>query len=176
MQVVKKLKDQDKRARLQFSEQFLEIFHADENILNNLEMSDEAHFHLDGYVNKPNFRYWALENPFNLHEQPIQKVTVWCAVTTSEIIGPYFFEVNNQTIAVNSDRCVNMLENFFVTEARTSTQHTVPTGWCYCTYCYSVYEYPTTSFPWKTDLMVWRHSLAYKVECSRLLLVGISQI
>jgi hypothetical protein len=25
-------------------------------------MTDEAHFHLSGYVNKQNYRYWAAEN------------------------------------------------------------------------------------------------------------------
>ena len=69
-------------------------------------MTDEAHLQLDGYANKQNCRYWASENPLNLHEQPLhsQKVTVWCAISTSGIIGPYFFEENNQTVTVNSDR------------------------------------------------------------------------
>ena len=26
-------------------------------------MTDEAHFHMNGFVNKQNFRYWAVENP-----------------------------------------------------------------------------------------------------------------
>jgi hypothetical protein len=30
-------------------------------------MSDEAHFHLTGYVNKQNYRYWADSNPFLLY-------------------------------------------------------------------------------------------------------------
>lgn len=127
IQVVQKLNRDDKIARLQFSEQFLEIFNADENVLNNLVMTDEAHFHLDGYVNKQNCRYWASENPFNLHEQPLhsQKVTVWCAISTSGIIGPYFFEENNQTVTVNSDRYVEMLETFFVPEARRIGLHNI---------------------------------------------------
>ncbi|CAK9796588.1 Transposable element Tc3 transposase, partial [Anthophora quadrimaculata] len=40
--------------------------------------SDEAHFHLSGTVNKQNFRYWATENPRELHALPLHspKVTV----------------------------------------------------------------------------------------------------
>lgn len=31
-------------------------------------MSDEAHFHLCGSVNKQNCRYWAAEDPRQLHQ------------------------------------------------------------------------------------------------------------
>jgi hypothetical protein len=31
-------------------------------------MTDEAHFHLSGCVNEQNFRYWAEENPQELHQ------------------------------------------------------------------------------------------------------------
>jgi len=30
--------------------------------------SDEVHFHLCGTVNKQNFRYWAVDNPRELHD------------------------------------------------------------------------------------------------------------
>lgn len=120
IQIVQKLKAQDKRARVQFCEHFLEIFNANENLLNELMMTDEAHFHLDGYVSKQNFRYWAPQNPLSLHEKPLHspKVTVWCGVTTSGIIGPYFFELDNQTVTVTSDRYVDMLQNFLMPEVR----------------------------------------------------------
>ena len=41
--------------------------------------SDEAHFHLSGMVNKPNFRYWSENNPRELHLRPFHssKVTAW---------------------------------------------------------------------------------------------------
>lgn len=77
--------------------------------------SDEAHFHLSGTVNKQNFRYWAAENPRNLHQRPLHspKVTVWCAVSSIGIIGPYFFESEDATVTVNAVRYCEMLENFF---------------------------------------------------------------
>jgi hypothetical protein len=45
-------------------------------------------------VNKQDFRFWAPHNPQELHERPLHslKVTVWCALSSSVIIGPYFFE------------------------------------------------------------------------------------
>ena len=55
--------------------------------------SDEAHF-LSGAVNKQNCRYWAENNPRELHQRPLHspKVTVWYAVSKFGVIGPYFFE------------------------------------------------------------------------------------
>jgi len=39
------------------------------------------------------------------------KVTVWCGVGASGIVGPYFFENDNEeTVTVNSERYVTMLE------------------------------------------------------------------
>jgi hypothetical protein len=76
--------------------------------------SNEAHFHLSGCVNKQNFRYWAENNPRQLHEWPLlsQRVTVWCAVANSGVTGPYFFEKDGETVTVISDRYVQMLRNF----------------------------------------------------------------
>ncbi|GFX78760.1 uncharacterized protein TNCV_1918931 [Trichonephila clavipes] len=43
--------------------------------------SDEAHFWLNGYVNKQNFRIWCEANPQVYVETPLhpEKLTVWCA-------------------------------------------------------------------------------------------------
>ncbi|XP_039292755.1 uncharacterized protein LOC120353366 [Nilaparvata lugens] len=80
--------------------------------------SDEAHFHLCGAVNKQNFRYWAANNPRQLHERPLNspKVTVWCAVSQFGVIGPYFFEDDNITVTVTSERYVTMLQTFLQPE------------------------------------------------------------
>ncbi|QQP34944.1 Transposable element Tc3 transposase, partial [Caligus rogercresseyi] len=78
--------------------------------------SDEAHFHLTGCVKKQNMRYWADTNPRELHERPLHspKLTVWCATSSTGIVGPWFFEKNEVTVTVNSERYVNMLEEFFL--------------------------------------------------------------
>ncbi|GBL82575.1 hypothetical protein AVEN_263665-1 [Araneus ventricosus] len=75
---------------------------------------DEARFHLSGCVNKQNFHYWALNNPRQIHERPLhsERVTVWCAVADSGVIGPYPFEENGKAVTVTSARYVDMLRNF----------------------------------------------------------------
>ncbi|GFT53983.1 transposable element Tc3 transposase [Trichonephila clavipes] len=56
--------------------------------------SDEAHFWLNGYVNKQNCRIWREANPQMYVETPLhpEKLTVWCALWVGGIIGPYFFK------------------------------------------------------------------------------------
>jgi hypothetical protein len=83
--------------------------------LDHLIMSDEAHFHLNGNVNKQNFRYWAAETPHMLHQKPLhsEKVTVWCGVSAFGVLGPYFFEnATGQSVTVTSDRYVELLREF----------------------------------------------------------------
>ena len=77
--------------------------------------SDEAHFHLSGMVNKQNFQYWSQNNPRELHQRPLHspKVTVWCAMGSFGVWGPYFFEEEGATVTVTSDRYCEMLERFF---------------------------------------------------------------
>jgi hypothetical protein len=68
----------------------------DEGVLDVLLMSHEAHFHLSGYVNKQNFRYWSDKNPMQIRGKlsHSEKVTIWHGVSTSVVIGPYFFGKN----------------------------------------------------------------------------------
>lgn len=115
IQLVHALNNGDHATRLAFSNRMLDMMNDNPDLVNNLWMSDEAHFHLSGFVNKQNFRYWAPENPQRIHEKPLHsvKVTVWCAISSRAILGPYFFEdENGRSVTVNTLRYVNMLENF----------------------------------------------------------------
>ncbi|GFT22753.1 putative transposable element [Trichonephila clavipes] len=49
--------------------------------------SDEAHFWLNGYVNKQNCRIWSEANPQMYVEIPLhpEKLTVWCALLAGGI-------------------------------------------------------------------------------------------
>ena len=63
-------------------------------------------------------RYWAQQNPAELHQRPFHspKVNVWCAVSCRGVIGPYFFEdENGSTVTVTSQRyvhCGGVILNF----------------------------------------------------------------
>ncbi|GFX68540.1 uncharacterized protein TNCV_1799531 [Trichonephila clavipes] len=50
--------------------------------------SDEAHFWLNGYVNKQNYRIWSEANPQVYVETPLhpEKLTVWCALWAGGIL------------------------------------------------------------------------------------------
>ncbi|GFW89257.1 putative DD41D transposase [Trichonephila clavipes] len=81
--------------------------------------SDEAHFWLNGYVNKQNFCIWSEANPQVYVETPLhpEKLTVWSALWAGGIIGPYFFKNDEgHNVTVNGDRYRAMITNFFIPE------------------------------------------------------------
>ncbi|GFW27181.1 transposable element Tcb2 transposase [Trichonephila clavipes] len=81
--------------------------------------SDEAHFWLNGYVNKQNCRIWSEANPQVYVETPLhpEKLTVWCALWAGGIIGPYFFKNDEgHNVTVDGDRYRAMITNFFIPE------------------------------------------------------------
>ncbi|GFT52252.1 putative DD41D transposase [Trichonephila clavipes] len=81
--------------------------------------SDEAHFWLNGYVNKQNCHIWIEANPQVYVETPShpEKQTVWCALWAGGIIGPYFFKNDEgHNVTVNGDRYRAMITNFFIAE------------------------------------------------------------
>jgi hypothetical protein len=85
----------------------------DDGVINSLLITNEAHFHF--YVKKQNYRYWAPENPQQLHQRPLhsERFTVWCGIAFFGVLGPRFFEDNERAaVSVTSERHVTMLSNF----------------------------------------------------------------
>ncbi|GFW25462.1 uncharacterized protein TNCV_3721901 [Trichonephila clavipes] len=81
--------------------------------------SDEAHFWLNGYVNKQNCRIWSEASPQVYIETPLhpEKLTIWSALWAGGIIGPYFFKNDEgHNVTVNVDRYRAMITNFFIPE------------------------------------------------------------
>ncbi|GFW33717.1 putative transposase [Trichonephila clavipes] len=87
-------------------------------------VNDEAHFWLNGYVNKQNCRIWSEANPQVYVETPLhpEKLTVWCALWAGGIIGPSFKNDEGHNVTVgknggqNGDRYRAMITNFFIPE------------------------------------------------------------
>ncbi|GFS79520.1 hypothetical protein TNCV_2370341 [Trichonephila clavipes] len=52
------------------------------------DCADEAHFWLNGYINKQNCRIWSEANPLVFVETPLhpEKLTVWCALWAGGIL------------------------------------------------------------------------------------------
>ena len=94
----------------------LQMFKEDPELV--ILTSVEAHFHLNGSVNKQNFRYWSTINPRQVHEHPLHcdRVTVWAAVAKFRVIGAYFFEENGRSVTMNSTHYVVMIRNFLIPE------------------------------------------------------------
>ncbi|GFW70067.1 transposase [Trichonephila clavipes] len=91
--------------------------------------SDEAHFWLNGYVNKQNCRIWSEANPQVYVKTPLhpEKLTVWCPLWADGIIGPYFFKnEEGHNVTVNGDRYRDMITNFFIPELN---NHDVQEQW-----------------------------------------------
>ncbi len=67
---------------------------SDSHCVENIMFTDKAHFDWFGNVNKRNRRYYSQTNPQQTMEKPSHspRVTVWCAVSSKAVIGPYFFQ------------------------------------------------------------------------------------
>lgn len=115
VQLVQSLQPLDLQQRITYAVRFQEIARNNINFIHKIIMGDEAHFHLNGYVNKQNMRFWGAENPRIVHESELHpsRVTVWCGVTSERIIGPYFFEdPDENAVTVTGERYREMLVNF----------------------------------------------------------------
>jgi hypothetical protein len=77
---------------------FAEWAQNNELSFSNVWFSDEAHFHMDGVVNKQNVRFWVTETPHVIHEKVhhAPRITVWVSISSHELMGPISFEETEQ--------------------------------------------------------------------------------
>ena len=78
VQLTQELKPADHQQRRVFADWVLEMHENDPVFHRKIILTEEAHFHLGGYVNKQNYRIWGSENPKVIVEKPFhpQRVTV----------------------------------------------------------------------------------------------------
>ena len=117
IQIVQKIPENAISKRMEFCLKLSKELETNPEFLQNIWFSDESHFYLDGHCNKQNMRFWGSEKPEFFIEKSAHPlyVTVWCAMSSKGIIGPYFFENSNQEkTIVNQINYQNMIENYFV--------------------------------------------------------------
>nr|XP_034195323.1 uncharacterized protein LOC117611486 [Osmia lignaria] len=108
--VQKELKPQNHALRRRFADWILGQLDVDPNFHRKIIFSNEAHFWLDGFVNKQNCRIWDDSNPQVIQQRPLypKKITVWCGLWAAGIIGPFFFEnERGDAVTVNDDFDLN---------------------------------------------------------------------
>ncbi|GFX28027.1 hypothetical protein TNCV_774111 [Trichonephila clavipes] len=78
----------DHQARRRFVEKVQNEIAVVPDFHKRILFSDEAHFWLNGYVNKQNCRIWSEANPQVYIETPLhpEKLTVWCALWAGGIL------------------------------------------------------------------------------------------
>lgn len=80
--------------------------------------SDEANFYTDGHVNRYNcviYDYARPDGHIVSRDLSAKKICVWGALSSTKIIGPYFFEGN-----VNAESYCRMLTNYAIPEIRSA--------------------------------------------------------
>ncbi|XP_053946532.1 uncharacterized protein LOC128855555 [Anastrepha ludens] len=78
VQLIQELKPADHQQRRVFAYWVVEMHENDLEFHRKIILTDEAHFHLGGFVKK----IWGSENPRVIVEKPLypQRVTVWCGL------------------------------------------------------------------------------------------------
>jgi hypothetical protein len=105
----------DYQNRMNWANDFLAKQTADPYYEDSIWWTDEAHCHLNGYVNTHNSIHWGSVKPTEVIQKPLHpiKVTVWCAMSSAGILGPFFYEENGRTVTVNGARYLDLLQNEF---------------------------------------------------------------
>ena len=92
IQIVQPLTIENARERSEFANEICDLIDTKKLKPERIIFTDEAHFWLNGYVNRQNFRVWGSENPHMSVSRPLhpEKVTVWAGICSEGLIGPIF--------------------------------------------------------------------------------------
>jgi len=85
--------NQDFTERLDFGKFMMKQIRSEAIDPGRIIFTDEAHFYLDSYVNKQNYRIWGTEKPsIRTKQVHAQRVTVWGEICEKGLLGPIFIE------------------------------------------------------------------------------------
>ena len=113
--MTQELKPNDHSLRRIFADWALKQLEVDANFGKKIIFSDEAHFWMNGFVNKQNCRIWGESNPQQIQQlsMHLEKLTAWCGLWSNGIIGPFFFKNDaGATVTVNGIRYRAMINQF----------------------------------------------------------------
>ena len=90
-------------------------------LLENLWFSNESIFHLSSWVNRHNCRIWGKSNPKSFREDELDspKLMVWCAMSSTDLIEPFFWHEDGSITTVTGANYIQMLQQFDVPLFRT---------------------------------------------------------
>jgi len=100
---------EDCNRRMEYGELILGWHEDCPELFENILWSDKAVFHIGGFVNRHNSHYWAVHDPEMTVErmQNRPKVSVWCGMTATKVIGPYLLRDT-----MNAESYLQMLEGY----------------------------------------------------------------
>jgi hypothetical protein len=86
--MVQQLSDEEHRRRLDFCLQLPDCMSSVDHLLEKVQFSEEATFHVSGAVNRRNARIWGSENPhaFEEHQRDSPTVSVFCAISSQKSV------------------------------------------------------------------------------------------
>jgi len=109
--------------RFDFATEMLDLLDGNHGLVDRIWWSDESTFNLNGTVNRHNSYYWDEKNPnITIEKKPKSLgLSVWAAISSQGIIGPYFFHSSPQNgifphfspCNVNGANYLDLLQNFF---------------------------------------------------------------
>ncbi|GFW69389.1 transposable element Tc1 transposase [Trichonephila clavipes] len=114
----------DHQARSRFVEWAQNEIAVVPNFHKRILFSDEAHFWLNGYVNKQNCRIWSEANPQVYVETPLHPEKLTGALYG--LVESFFKNDEGHNVTVNGDRYRAMITNFFIPELN---NHDVQEPW-----------------------------------------------
>ena len=121
IQIKHKLTQRDNYIRVVMCRWFCDKIDKDPDFLDDVWFSDETHFLLSGHGNSKNNIFWGTTPPEDCLQRPLHsiKCTAWVAMSKHGIIGPFWFEDENQhSVTVNTERYLGVLRKFWTASGR----------------------------------------------------------
>ncbi|KFM68220.1 hypothetical protein X975_07877, partial [Stegodyphus mimosarum] len=115
-QCIQMLQPRDPQLCLDFANEFLVRYDADNNWPLRILWTDEVHFSLNDNINTKNCVHWAERNPHAVAPVPLcdGKVTVWCGITATVVLGPLLFDEATPTGRATGFWYTALLQNYVV--------------------------------------------------------------